>query len=231
LSSLESLIRTENFPDQVIGIEYPSSVLQAHEDHRRREKSRARFDAYTSSNTYTIGDRNRIIDPYSFFDYQTYLHKLLSSLPLGTLCILDISCMTKLHTMALAATIVEYSEPLNWIGAYSTPANYNVAPRRYATGWQDTVLAPLIDEAAFHNESDTGSRGLILVGGDSGRLALSLNELEPSGGVVLTCNTPGRPDLYLNAAKQNKRLINHLVQLRRQQWTTLKVKYCRYRGT
>jgi hypothetical protein len=119
----------------------------------------------------------------------------------------DISCVTKIHTLALAAELHASGDDVRWCLAYSLPEAYNLADLggKHDIGWQDIVVAPLAETAALFNEAD--GRGVIIPGHEGDRLVVALGELEPAGGVITVAETVGRPDLRALTERRNLKIM------------------------
>ena len=136
----------------------------------------------------------------------------------GHLLIFDISCMSKIHTMALAYELSQLKSRPFCVVVYSVPENYGgLAIGTKPSGWKDIIMAPLSDTAQLFNE--TFSRGLILPGHDADRLVVALAELEPSGGQILIVDTPNRPDLRKLSRFKNQHIIRQLKRMRTRLWS------------
>jgi hypothetical protein len=158
-----------------------------------------------------------VVDPYAFYDLLTVLNEeILSHDP--SYVIVDISCLTKLHTVALASFLVSMGRnDTGWILAYSSAEAYSdSASLRRTKGWSDIVVAPLAEAALLSNES--AGRGIILAGSEAGRLLVSLSEIEPAGGVVIFAQTVDQPELRINAELINRDILQQLRVARAEQW-------------
>jgi len=162
----------------------------------------------------------RRVEPYSFQGFQQMLQLALDELS-PEFIIFDITCLTKVHTLALATMLAEKQTEFQWIVAYTIPENYASAgsdqASRIRQGWRDLIVAPLADTAMLFNEAH--SRGVIIVGHESDRLIVALAELEPSGGLILKAYNPERPDLHRVSDNHNRKIIRQLTHMRASQWT------------
>jgi hypothetical protein len=133
---------------------------------------------------------------------------------------LDITCLTKIHTMALAATLASGYQRLNWTLGYTVPENYaNFEDTdNQGSGWKDVIIAPLGGTALLFNE--TASRGVVLTGHEADRLVVALAEIEPSGGVVIAAESRGRPDLRVVSERRNRQILRQLTGARDSSWTS-----------
>lgn len=156
------------------------------------------------------------VDPYSFQSMQDALEQAVGSTT-ANLVIIDISCITKIHTLALAAALSGSIDRFNWTVAYSIPELYqNLQRSQKVAGWRDIIVAPLAETALLLNEAY--SRGIVITGHEADRLIVALGELEPSGGLILMAETPRRPDLRHLSERKNQRVIRQLTSMRASNW-------------
>lgn len=162
------------------------------------------------------GIRQVNVDPYAFQQVQDLVREHANRYGVG-MVVFDVTCMTKVHTLALASLAARELVACAWAIAYSIPENYGVIRDPHLTpGWRDIVVAPLAENAALSNEGS--SRGLILTSHEGDRLIVALAEVEPSGGVVVVSDTPQRPDFRLGSEKSNQKVIRQLLRLRFGHW-------------
>lgn len=124
--------------------------------------------------------------------------------------ILDISCMTKIHTIALAADLPHNLANVHTTIAYSVPENYGALAesRKDFPGFVRTIVAPLVPGASLFKESQ--ARGIIVLGHESQRLLVAFSEIEPPGGVILRSVTRFRPDFEHVTIERNRSLLKDL---------------------
>jgi hypothetical protein len=137
--------------------------------------------------------------------------------------VFDISCLTKIHTLALAAAIAEFQGNTEvWI-SYTVPENYPgiSAPPRPTDGWRDIIVAPLSDAARFFNEGS--GRGIVLIGHETDRLILGLAEIEPAGGTIVAAFSAERPDLGEVSLRRNQRMVRQLLSMRSSDWRRIDI--------
>jgi len=201
-------------------INYSTKAYPEEEDRKRREDNWVAFKNITAG--IGISAPNPVsVEPYAFESIQVAVEDLIrSSSP--DFIIFDITCLTKIHTMALAALLSCREDRPEWSVAYCSPENYgNLTSQDPGFGWKDVIIAPLDDTALLYNEGR--SRGIIIIGHESDRLVVALSEVEPSGGVFLSAQTHNRPDLCLLAERKNNRAIRQLRQMRLSDWTQVSV--------
>lgn len=210
LASLERLcIENPGRPVTVLLFKYGTTVRPPREDRKRRSRNLENLDRLKEAgllSSVEVAD----INPYSFRDIQMALAEA-KRFSENAMLTVDISCLTKIHTVALASSELVLKWAGGWQVAYTVPENYGFALQGTAsgTGWQDVLVLPLADKA--HLEDERRSRGIVLAGHEGDRLMLALSELEPVGGVVVTAATPGRPDLRQESIRNNRRVLRWLT--------------------
>jgi hypothetical protein len=197
-----------------IALNYPTSVHPPLEDKERR-RNNWKYVSNLQKEICAGSIELRDVDPYSIHQLQQVLEEISQSET--DLVVIDITCMTKVHALALAAAMAGTQHAFKWVIAYTVPENYgNLAEFNKAPGWQDIIVAPLTEAALLHNEAD--SRGIIITGHEADRLIVAFAELEPSGGLIIVADTDKRPDLrYLNE-HLNRKMIGQLMRMRSNVW-------------
>lgn len=157
------------------------------------------------------------VDPYSYRAGQRAVADALAGLGASHV-VLDVSCLTKIHAIALAAPSV-FAASLPWQIAYSMPETYGHLESSAGTGpgWRDVLVLPIGDSADVANE--THARGIILAGHEGDRLVIALAETEPAGGVIITTNTERRPDLRKESERRNRKVTQLLVGRGDERWS------------
>jgi hypothetical protein len=108
--------------------------------------------------------------------------------------VIDITCLTRLHVIGLAAGLAGVGDTEPLAIAYSLPDNYvtMAEDQRAFRGYERVMVAPLAAMARLGNESK--GRGIILAGHERQRLLIALAEIEPPHGVFVRPMTSFRPD-------------------------------------
>lgn len=131
--------------------------------------------------------------------------------------IIDITCMTKLHSISIAAYLARSSIRNNWIVTYCTPETYgSLDGERNEAAWIDIMVIPIANTAKMLNENN--GRGLIFPGHESDRLIVALGEIEPPGGMIAMAETIGRPDLRKLSERLNKTILAQITSIRKNAW-------------
>lgn len=159
------------------------------------------------------------ISPYAFQDFQTFLRGVLFKSNIDFV-LFDITCMTKIHLLALAVTLTKLPRKLMWGVIYTKPENY--VALEHNPGWKDIIIAPLGDTGFLLNEAF--SRGIAIPGHEGDRLIVALSEMEAAGGIILIADTKGRPDLRYITKNKNRRTIRWLTNARTGDWVSCVVR-------
>jgi hypothetical protein len=202
--------------DSAMLLDYSTDVHPSDEAKDRKERQWVVFDKLQRTGKIDTLER-RTIDPYSFRDLREALDSFVAAQGADTAIIFDITCMTKIHALSLAAALAEWPYESRWLVGYTTPENYgNWGDARRGAGWRDVIVAPLAETAVLFNEA--ASRGIVITGHEADRLIIALGELEPSGGSILVASADKRPDLRYVSERLNHKVIRQLTRMRSQQW-------------
>lgn len=216
IASLAALERDSLRTTDGLVLEYATQVRPFREDENRRSRNRERVTAL-GGRVCAHSIETRGLDPYAFQDLQDVLTTAIS-IHKYDFIIFDITCLTKIHTLALAAALARERTGFGWVAAYSLPENYgNFIDAHQPFGWRDIIVAPLADTAMLFNEA--GSRGVIIPGHEADRLIVGLGELEPSGGLILVGDVAKRPDLRYVCERKNHKVIRQLTHRSSEHWT------------
>jgi len=217
IASLQQLANLPTRLDRGFLLKYSTKVEPQYQDVRLRK---GHLDIITrlGDRVFKDGCLQVEVDPYSFEAFSIVFNEIIAKSK-TTLVICDVTCFTKIHTLALAAGIQRHSEYVGCIVVHAVPENYVMGDSRSdAIGWRDVIVAPLAAKATLFNE--TRGRGIILLGHEADRLVVALAELEPAGGTVLLSTTEGRPDLRRISQRFNRKVLRHLMRLRSHTWRT-----------
>jgi hypothetical protein len=218
VSSLDALRREGARVSNVFALDYGKvSHLLGNGRQSRRERQ---MDMEYSSKRLMANWNLVPVDAYGYSSIKSAMKNVLERIGPSSPLIVDITCMTKIHVMAIAS--LAPSAPNDIIIAYTSPDNYAPQGREHAQ-WRDIIIAPIAGSASLFNE--TFSRGIIITGLDAGRLVVSLSEIEPSGGIVIYPHTPERPDFLSSNRSLNKRIVSQLtVNQRSRSWSTAQMR-------
>jgi hypothetical protein len=195
-----------------------TGVLLTYETHvtpedatRRLLKKHASSFEVTASKVFRSWKELKI-DAYGF---QRFQDQILAEIEesAAEVVVFDITCLTKINTLALAALVASGAVDVDFVVAYSIPENYrNTSDERAPIGWRDIIIAPLGETAQLFNEER--GRGVIIPGHEPDRLVVALAEIEPSGGLILVAETDQRPDLRRRSEHLNQRAMRQLISMR-----------------
>ena len=163
--------------------------------------------------------------PYSFPGICTALQNVLTEFK-KTPLLLDLSCFTRMHIIALSDFISLAGSKHHISLAYTSPENYSTFRAKPRDAWKDLLIFPL-GEPKGGGHDEIPSRGIILPGHEGDRLQLSLAEAEPSGGSILIADTPQRPDWRHACERRNASVINRLTSSALSDWRIERVTYGR----
>lgn len=136
--------------------------------------------------------------------------RLLSAHLAGQHVVLDISCFTRLHVIAIGSCLGQLATPMTISVVYTLPQNYTTMADRRPDfeGFLRVVIAPVVDGASLRSESR--ARGVILLSHENQRLLVALSEFEPAGGVIVQPITASRPDFAAVSRQRNRRIVGRL---------------------
>jgi hypothetical protein len=122
--------------------------------------------------------------------------------------VFDITCLTKIHTLALAYWLATTPELPRVLIAYSRPHDYGSPIRKVwdKGAWLETVVAPF-DIDPFPRA--TGVTGIALLGHEGDRLRLALDEVPMDEGVIVVVKSD-EPRLDFVAETQNRWLLDDI---------------------
>lgn len=177
---------------------------------RMREQHWSLIESLLSDSTSGVIRLTRVrINPYSASELCDYVVSRLSEFDEAVDLVLEISCFTRLHILALAIALTKLGRRRVTI-SYTLPASYQFDEKSnaVATGWKGTLLVALGDAPVLDHEGQ--SRGLVLLGYEADRLAVALEELETSGGTVVVSVSRDRPDIAAAVVKKNSSVLYRL---------------------
>lgn len=213
--SLASLERNDLRIDKMIALEYSIDPYPFAEGRERISKNKEILQRYDQRLCREDLEFKKI-DAYSFQELQEIVEAIVESA--YEFVVFDITCVTKIHALAIAATLAQLRGSCKWAITYSTPENYgNLGGSAKAFGWEDIIIAPLAETASLYNEAN--GRGIVITGHEADRLIVALGELEPAGGVIIVPDTPKRPDLRYISTRINSKVVRQLTGMRLQTWT------------
>jgi hypothetical protein len=218
LASLRQCERSGIAVRRLIAFDYTSSVLQASEDLARRRAHRAELQAF--AHTWAAdGPHYLQLQPYELRDAQIALRG--TDLLAVQNVVIDVSCMTKLHTIALAESFAAFASGAGRAYVvYARPENYGTMTDGF--GWRETLVAPLTDRVpARRDPSD--ARGIVIPGHEGDRLRAALSALPSERGLIMVGDVPERRDFRERSERRNGQTMFLLTDLHAGQWTKVGV--------
>lgn len=208
VASFARLIEGGRTPATVLLFEYPTNVRPVAQDHERRRRNRVRLDALCGAFP-NLKLEFVEIDPYSYRAAQRAVAESLGQLG-ATQVVLDVSCLTKIHAIALADPEI-FATSVDWQLAYTSPETYGHLETSggVGTGWRDVLVLPIGDSAELANE--THARGVVLAGHEGDRLVIALTETEPAAGIIIMAAADRRPDLRRESERRNDKVTQLLI--------------------
>lgn len=217
-ASVSALRNIDMHITEGIALNYKSQINPPKDGKESRDKNWKTLSGFKGNVFLKDIIQSDFISPYSFQEFQYYLERIVEKFN-PEFVIFDITCFTKIHTLALAVSLSQTNLNFKWVIAYSTPENYGNLDNTFkACGWKDIIVAPLAETALLFNEAH--SRGIIIPGHEADRLILALAEIEPSGGLILITDTFRRPDLRILSERKNRKIIRQLTSMRSSDWST-----------
>jgi len=216
VGSLEYLARSGVALRGVHLLEYPTRGFPEVIDRQLRRAHRDLVKASTHAANAQF--ETATVEAYASAQFEDYFSTLAETLG-STALIIDISCMTKIHVVALSTALATLEiNATQTLLAYTSPRSYgNLNRSSSEIGWSDVLIAPIGTTARMRNESN--SRGVIIAGHESERLWAALNEVEPASGLLALGSTPGRPDITRLSEKVNRRVISHMTLATEAPWS------------
>lgn len=182
--SLEYLFESGFRIAKAIGFDYPTKLSPQNAGEQQRSINRKRMENL-------LGDALiwKYLNPYRYTEFIGELEALRRSGVIdpedsADVVVFDITCLTKIHTAALAYWLLWRMVEHKFAVAYSQPDHYgNPSKNIWGKGkWRSPVLARLGLDSTDSYES---TEAIILAGHEGDRLRLALSELELSGALVI----------------------------------------------
>jgi hypothetical protein len=214
VTSFDTLVAAGGKFAKIHLLNYSTDVKPSNEAQVLREANRSRFQTLASrAGLKSPGVID--VEAYSFNSVQLAVASILEQ---SDFVVWDLSCLTKIHALAMACTLASTAAGKRWALAYTVPETYNLRDTTHSDdgGWSDIIVAPLAETAELFNEAD--GRGIVIPGHEGDRLIVGLAEIEPSGGTIVFVESAGRPDLRALTERRNQRTVTQLVSLRASNW-------------
>ena len=205
-ASLKVLEKQSAHISQAIVLDYPTRIQPEREGELKRSQNREAILGYVGRDSqlhripsYRFG---------AFLGILADLHAAHRKARGEVQYAFDITCLTKIHTLALAYWLATTPELPRVLIAYSRPHDYGSPIRKVwdKGAWLEVVVAPFdIDPKPLA----TGVAGIALLGHEGDRLRLALHEVPLDEGVVIVVASDD-PRLDLAAEAQNRWLLDDI---------------------
>ena len=179
VGSVEFLLNEGFSISHSTAFDYPTKLNPQNAGEQRRATNKGQLDQLLGKNLNW-----RRINPYRYAEFVGELDRLYEDLPPDSHIIIDITCFTKIHTLACAYWLLTRKEATNITIGYSQPEYYG-NPSRSIWGkgrWQSPIVVRLDLDSTDHY---TSTSTIVLTGHEGDRLRLALSELEPVTGLVI----------------------------------------------
>lgn len=214
VGSLEEIYKQQRTLGKSVIVGYPTSVIPLHLDRKRRKKHIGEMKKIIGEIATTKEPIFEKLHPYRLSDIEKYLNAtiLKSGNKKPVNLVLDITCLTKAHTIGVALWLVKNQKAFNnVIIAYTNPEQY-ISPARHGKSfsmWEQAVFAPcVLDPNFFYDNGDA----IILLGHDGARLSLALAEFTPMDALLILCHEPEREQLQIVTRTSNARIIGQVLK-------------------
>lgn len=197
-------------PMHTILFDYNTLVDPEADDRELRKKCRDIFNAM-----FFLDNNNlSVCGPINAFavNQLTQLTTRLITDCTSNYLLVDISCMTRVHLVALSNALRSVNrKPGSVLLCYTTPQSYSFQ-KEVLHGWKDTLFVPIGELRSFRREGH--ARGVAFPGHYGERLGVALQEIEPDSGILIYTRQEGRTDLLRCAKEVNKFIAKRLLLLR-----------------
>jgi hypothetical protein len=206
--ALGSLTSLQAAGCQVLGctaLEYGTAVTPRELGERQRAYNRRQLREMQPHNlTFTR------VHPYRYYEFLRVFAELQEQLrhKPDVHMVVDVTCLTRVHTLALVYYLEAEGSVCDVTLAYSRPEMYG-SPTRNIWSKRDwtTVLLSRLDVDSTHRHS--GSDAIVLLGHEGDRVRLALNELTAVNALVVKADDvmPPGDDAVATSEIQNARLL------------------------
>jgi hypothetical protein len=212
-------------------IDYPTNVEPHSVDIKKRTSHRKAMSFLISKMACQKKSNPLMLHPYRLACFRETLKRAscLMTKYNGAEVIIDITCLTKAHTLGLASWLIQtYGTRLPMTIAYSSPEQYGT-PARHTRGtgkWTDIVIAPCELEPRVFSEE---VYGIILLGHEGSRLELALAQVPPQDALIILAERANHEEVQLVTRTANSRLLRQVIS-REKQWRLKEIGYYDIRG-
>lgn len=207
----EFMSANDRQPAKAFLFDYDTVALPASRDSTMRNHCRDIFAESFKPTFATIVDHTNPFAMNPLTDIMVQVLDEFNDVPL----VVDITCMTRVHLLALVAALYDKKGQNDVTFCYTVPVGYGFR-REDRLGWRDVLFIPAVRRWVFKREGQM--RGVILAGHDAERLSVALGEMEPASGTMVYCGNPKRPDFLRRAREVNEPTERRLSHLRMPRW-------------
>ena len=210
--SLAALTTTDCVVSKCQVFDYLTKAGPEEEDKARRRDSISEIERYARELGAVLAHKGEV-SAYAGAGFQRIISSALRALEVDEGLVIDISCLTKIHTVMLASVLAGLDRKDSVMLAYTLPENFlhMAGESVFFEGWDDIIVAPISDteDARLGNESE--ARGVIITGHEGHRLSVALNEIEAASYRIITGVIPERPDFERVTRRHNREVYRSLV--------------------
>ena len=211
VGSLRALDKMGRDVVKTVGLHYPTRVTPRDADVQKRGRNKRAIERLLKTHS-AKGIEWMTVDPY----VPSSLNRLFAEAEIAQSAqpvVIDITCLTKVHALALAAWLARNDSPEVFL-AYTLPEQYGTPAAHTRDGgrWIGVALAPMLAGAIpsgdYGNDIfSEGVNGILLLGHERGRLALALSQCEPERALVVLARNQRHKRLKIVARAANTDLI------------------------
>ncbi len=188
-------------------LDYPTSAQPPGQDRQLRARHAAMLEESMSRAPIERAE----VHPYAPHPFLVRLEELIAARN-PPVVVIDVSCMTRPHVMALGTLLAKSPDRRRYIFSYTVPLNYQVPSTKRSLGWDDVIILPIGEAPLLRREGH--ARGILLPGHEPDRVSVALSTLEPAAGLILVGGTEGRPDFRATSEAGHEHIFRHLERLR-----------------
>lgn len=210
VASLQMLAKQTIRVSHGVVLDYPARIEPERWGELRRSQSRAVILDYIGRNSQLRGISSERFG--AFLGILADIHAAHRQVDSDIQYVFDITCLTKIHTLALAYWLATTPDLPRVHIVYSLPHEYGSPVRKVwdKGAWIEVVVAPFdIDP----DQRAIGVAGIALLGHEGDRLRLALHEVPLDEGIVVVAES-GSPRLEFVADVQNQWLLDDIDRKR-----------------
>jgi hypothetical protein len=211
LASLIELSRAGHCPKTCIAIDYQTKVRPVRAGETKRAANRRLLHELSGSVE---------LRPLNAYHIGPFIQQIECSVKKAQgAVVIDLTCLTKVHVMALADWFANGGSGTPSVFAYSLPERYGGPSEYLAKGgkWLEVAVSSLrFSPDSYQREAI----GVVIPGHDGGRLMLALDELAVNYARVVVTEEPERPSLRSVQRVRNRWLYKEIKEGLWNRWET-----------